>query len=56
MKYVTDLDAEPIDPELRACIQEAASLPGARVIKRKGRLFLKGKSAIGAGVHRGRKN
>jgi len=41
---VVDLGAEPIDAELRACIEEElASLPGARVIKRKGRLFLKGK-------------
>src|SRR5262245_55454788 len=42
-----DLGTEPIDPDLRACIEEElASLPGARVIKRKGRLFLKGKNGF----------
>jgi hypothetical protein len=47
MKHVTNLSAEPIDPELRACIEaELANLPGARVIKRKGRLFLKGRGGL----------
>jgi len=36
-----------IDPDLRACIeQELASLPGAYLIERKGRLFLKGKNGF----------
>jgi len=43
MKRV-DLNSEPIDPELRACIEEALAVqPRARVIKRKGHLFLKTK-------------
>lgn len=38
-----DLSTERIDAELKSCIEEhLASLPGARVIKRKGRLFFKG--------------
>ena len=41
MKCV-DLRVEPIDPQLRACIEEALAVqPGARVIKRRGHLFLK---------------
>ena len=44
MKRVLDLSAEPLDPELRACIEEALAVqPGARIIKRKGHLFLKTK-------------
>jgi len=40
MKHVTDLSAEPIDPELRACPEEElANLPGARIVKRRGHLF-----------------
>src|SRR5262249_23069153 len=40
MKHVTDLSAEPIDPELRACLEEElANLPGARIVKRRGHLF-----------------
>ena len=39
------VDLNAIDPRLRACIEdELASLPGAHVIERKGRLFLKGKN------------
>jgi hypothetical protein len=39
-----NLRTEPIDPELRACIEEALAVqPGTRVIKRKGHLFLKTK-------------
>ena len=39
------VDLNTIDPQLRACLEEElASLPGARLIKRKGRLFLKGKN------------
>jgi hypothetical protein len=46
MKRV-NLSTEPIDAELRACIEaELANLPGACVIKRKGRLFLKGKGGL----------
>jgi len=42
-----DLGAELIDADLRACIEEElASLPGSRVIKRKGRLFLQGKNGF----------
>jgi len=41
------VDLSTIDPQLRACIeQELASLPGAYVIERKGRLFLKGKNGF----------
>jgi len=42
-----DLGAEPIAADLKNCIEEhLASLPGARVIKRKGRLFFKGKGGF----------
>ena len=41
------VDPRTLDPQLRACVeQELASLPGARVIERKGRLFLKGKNGF----------
>jgi hypothetical protein len=41
------VDLSTIDPQLRACIEEElASLPGAHLIKRKGRLFLKGKNGF----------
>jgi len=41
------VDPRTIDPKLRACIeQELASLPGAYLIERKGRLFLKGKNGF----------
>jgi len=41
------VDIGEIDAGLRACIEEElASLPGAHLIKRKGRLFLKGKNGF----------
>jgi len=40
-----ELGNEPIDPELRACIQEElATLPGSRVVKRHGHLFFQNRS------------
>jgi len=36
-----------VDPQLRACIEtELATLPGAHLIERKGRVFLKGKNGF----------
>src|SRR5262249_23868741 len=40
MKHVTNLSAEPITAELRACLEQVANLPGARIVKRRGHLFL----------------
>jgi len=41
------VDLSTIEPQLRACIEdELASLPGAYLIERKGRLFLKGKNGF----------
>ena len=40
------VDIGEIDAGLRACIEELASLPGSRLVKRKGRLFLKGKNGF----------
>ena len=41
------VDPNSIDPKLPACIEgELARLPGAYVIERKGRLFLKGKNGF----------
>jgi len=41
------VDIGEIDAGLRACIEtELASVPGSRVVKRKGRLFFKGKNGF----------
>src|SRR5262249_29504877 len=38
---------QPIDPNLKACILgELAMLPGARIVKRKGRLFFQGRNGF----------
>ena len=38
-----DVDLGAIDADLRACLEAELSLPGVRLVKRKGRLFLKGR-------------
>src|SRR5262245_56110103 len=52
LKHLVGTAAEVVDlaevaADLRACVEvELARLPGARVIKRKGRLFLQGKNGF----------
>jgi hypothetical protein len=42
-----EVDIGTLDPDLRACIEvELASMPGSRVIKRRGKLFFKGKNGF----------
>jgi hypothetical protein len=43
---VVDVGLEPIDADLRACLEQELALPGVRLVKRKGRLFLKGKGGF----------
>jgi hypothetical protein len=46
------VDIGEIDAGLRACIEaELASLPGSRLVKRKGRLFFKGKNGLTELIH-----
>jgi len=47
-----DLDEfEPIDPDLRDCIEEElARLPGSRLVKRRGRLFFQGLAGFEVGA------
>jgi hypothetical protein len=53
MTDYVNLNFEPIDPQLRDCLEEElARLPGSRLVIRRGRLVFKGRGDLGVVVSR----